>query len=384
MSTFLIIAGEVSGDMHAAKLVSAVRERLPGARFVGIGGERMRAAGVEIFHDTREMAVMGFSEVLRRLGFFRTVLREITDKARELRPDAVILVDYPGFNLRFAAATHRLGLKTVYYICPQVWAWHRSRIPKMARILDRLITIFPFEGSFFAGTPLKADFVGHPLVDEARKALSEPTPPLPWKGEPRIAVLPGSRVHEVQRLLPVMWRAAALIAEKRPSAAFMIPAPSPEIARVVRDTIALLPAGPENWSIEDGNARHVLRQARAAMVASGTATIEAALMSCPSVIAYRLSAFSYLLGRMLVRVKNVGMVNIVAGEEICPEFIQRDATPGALAGAIDPLIDDTPRRATMLAGLERVSAALGDGGTEQRAAGIILEELSEAAGLKEG
>lgn len=380
----MIIAGEISGDMHAAALIRAIRKRLPDSTFFGTGGDEMRAAGVEIIYDVKDMAVMGLAEVLRRFGFFRRVFHEMLSVARERRPDAVILVDYPGFNLRFAGKCHEFGLKTIYYICPQVWAWNRSRITKMRRVVDRLITIFPFEQKYFEGTGLKVDFVGHPLVNEARKALDEVPPELPWDGEPRVALLPGSRAQEIRRILPAMWSAAALVENKHPGATFIIAAPTPKIEDIVRRQIEDLYKNPPSAfslqpsafpTIVTGNTRQVLRQAQAAMVASGTATIEAALMSCPMVIAYRMAALTYLLGRMLVGIDHIGMVNIVAGKEVCPEFIQGKATPKSLAEAINPLLKDSLERSMMIQELEKVSTALGPGGAEDRAANIIEDVL---------
>ncbi len=376
---FLIIAGEVSGDMQAARLVAAIRRHLPGAEFYGIGGEEMRAAGVETFYDVRDMAVMGFSEVLRRLRFFSRVFHGMKALLQRRRPDAVILVDYPGFNLRFAAVAHAMGIHTIYYICPQVWAWHRSRIASMARIVDHLLTIFPFEKAVFEGTGLKVDFAGHPLVDDARRTWEEPPAALPWQGQPKIALLPGSRRHEVQRILPVMWEAAARIEKTRPEASFIIAAPNERVEAMVRGQISRLPEGPARWDIVTGRTRQVLRQAGAAMVASGTATIDTALMRCPMIVVYRVSWPTYWMGRMLIRVDHIGMVNIVAGGRLCPEFIQHRAVPEEMAQAMLPLLSDTPRRLEMVAGLQRVSDALGGGGAAERAAESIIQSLPPAS-----
>ena len=242
--TLLIVAGEVSGDMHAALLLEALRRHDPALRAFGVGGDRLRAAGMEILYDVRDTGVMGFTDVVRRLGFFRRMFKVLTAQARERRPDAVVLIDYPGFNLRFAAAAHAMGLKVIYYICPQVWAWNRRRIPRMAKIVDRLISIFPFEPAVFAGTGLKTDFAGHPLVDEIRESLSEPASPLPWGGEPRIAILPGSRDQEITRLLPVLCEAACLIEQRRPGASFLMAAPSAEKGTKLRALLAQMPQRP--------------------------------------------------------------------------------------------------------------------------------------------
>ena len=372
----MIIAGEVSGDMHAAETVAALKRTLPDIEVFGIGGEHMRAVGVETLHDVKEMAVMGFAEVLRRFGFFRRVFHEMLDVARTRQPDAVLLVDYPGFNLRFAARAHALGIKVIYYICPQVWAWDRSRIPKMARVVDRLITIFPFEAECFAGTGLQVDFAGHPLVDEARAVNLTLPSRLPWRGEPRVALLPGSRVHEVERLLPLMWEAAGRIESQYRKASFVIAAPSPQMAALALECIGSRPGGPSRWEVVVGQTRQVLRQARAALVASGTATIEAALMRCPMVVAYRTSALTFLLARLLVRLDHIAMVNIVAGKRACPEFVQGDATGEHLADALAPLLGDGPERIEVLASLDDVIRRLGDGGASTRAAESVAAELA--------
>ena len=298
------------------------------------------------------------------------------DLARTRKPDAVVLVDYPGFNLRFAAKAHGMGLKVVYYVCPQVWAWHRSRIPKMARIVNRLIVIFPFEPDVFRNTGLKVDFVGHPLVDVTRAALSEPARSLPWTGEPRIALLPGSRRQEIERILPVLLSAAALIEKRKPGTSFILASPSQEIADRARAILSAQADKPAHCEIVVGETRQVLRQARAAMVASGTATIETALMGCPLIVVYKTSPVTYFFGRLLVKVPHIGMVNVVAGRELCPELIQDAATPEALAAALIPLVDDTPERKAMLAGLEQVRDALGQGGAAERAGDVLLKELS--------
>ena len=373
----MIIAGEVSGDMHAARLVRAVKERLPGARFFGIGGPAMRAAGVGTAYDIADMAVMGVTEVIRRYGFFRRVFAEMVEVAGKLRPDAVVLVDYPGFNLRFAAKAHELGIKTLYYICPQVWAWNRARIPRMAEMVDRLITIFPFEAGHFSGTGLTVDFAGHPLVDEAKAALAEPEADLPWKGEPRVALLPGSRPHEIRRILPPAWEAARQIEADHPNASFMVATPSREAETTVREVMSGLPDGPARWDVVADNTRQVLRQAKAGIVASGTATIEACMMQCPMVIVYKVATLTYLLGRMLVRVPDIGMVNIVAGERVCPEFVQGAATPTNLAAALRPLLSDTPERRTMVDELRKAKESLGEGGAEERAAESVIAELED-------
>lgn len=373
--TVLVIAGEVSGDQRAAEVIRAVRAQHPDISFWGIGGPEMRAAGAETLHDIREMAVMGLVEVLRRYFFFRRVFNEMIAVAVTKKPDAVLLVDYPGFNLRFAAQMKQRGIKVIYYICPQVWAWHRSRIPKMAQIVDRLLAIFPFEPEVFTGTNLKVDFVGHPLVDVAQAARNASPRSLPWQGEPCIALLPGSRRQEIERILPPIWQAAGIMQQQNPNASFILAAPSEAVAKIVRATLASLSNGPTKWELVIDQTRAVLRQARAALVASGTATLETALMNCPMLVVYKTSLPTYLIGRQLIRVNHIGMVNLIAGRTVCPEFIQHDATPEKLAVALTPLLGETTERAAQLTGLAEVATKLGAPGAANRAADILLTEL---------
>jgi lipid-A-disaccharide synthase len=383
LKSVLIIAGEQSGDMHGAKVVRAVLAKNPDVKFFGIGGERMREAGVEILQDAKDMAVLGLVEVLKRYGFFREVFYRIVDAAKTRKPDAVLLIDYPGFNLRFAEQAHKLGLKVVYYICPQVWAWHRSRVAKMAKIVDRLLVIFPFEVDVFKGTGLRVDFVGHPLVEATRKVLEAPDEPLPWRGSPRVALLPGSRRQELERILPSLIAAASRVEILFPNASFILAAASDEMAELAKMIIeekgrAVLGA-PRAARIEivTRSTRQILKQADAAWVASGTATLETALMDCPMVVVYRTARMTYEVGKRLIRVPHLGMVNLLAGRELCPELIQDSATPEKLCGAIAPLLTDSPARRAMKEGLAEVRAKLGDGGAAERAAETLLQTLNE-------
>jgi lipid-A-disaccharide synthase len=372
----LIIAGEISGDMHAAGVVRSLRAIRPGLRFFGVGGPCMESAGVELHYHVRDTAVMGFVEVLKHIFFFRRMFHSLLQSAKERRPAAVILVDYPGFNLRFAAQAHKLGLKVIYYICPQVWAWNRSRIGNMAKTLDRLITIFPFEVEVFRNTGLPVDFAGHPLVSETTRALAEPEADLPWNGSPRIALLPGSRKNEIERILPVMCRTADLLEQQYPGAAFLVAAPDEAIARKQNLMLAKMTRKPRNIRIIPGQTREILRQATIALVASGTATIETALMRCPMAVIYRVSPITYLLAKMLVRVPYIGMVNIIAGREVCREFIQHKACPAAIVTAVLPLLTDTKERRDMLASFEMIRKTLGTGDVANNAARLINETIS--------
>lgn len=373
MKSLLVIAGELSGDMHAAGVVRALKASRPDLQVYGIGGDALRGAGMDIVVESRDMAVLGLWEVLKRYRFLRGVFHRMVRLADERRPDAALLVDYPGFNLRFAAEMKKRGIRVIYYVCPQVWAWHRSRIQKMAKIIDQLLVIFPFEVDVFAGTGLKVEYVGHPLVDEARRertATDEHS--LPWRSAHRLALMPGSRRQEIDRLLPDMIRSAGLLQRRIPDLSTLVAAATPEIAGLIRSRLSAIPDGPSSLEVVVGSTRRILREARAAMVKSGTSTIEAALMGCPMVVVYRTAPLTYWLGKCLVRVPYLGMANLIAGREAFREFLQDAVTPEALAGGVLPLLSDTPERAASLAAVAEVSQKLGAGGAAECAARKIL------------
>lgn len=376
MKSLLVIAGELSGDMHAAGVVRELKARAPDLQVWGIGGDDLRAAGMDIVVEARDMAVLGLWEVLKRYGFLRGVFHRLVRLARERKPDAVLLIDYPGFNLRFAAEMKKLGIKVIYYVCPQVWAWHRSRIPKMARILDRLLVIFPFEVDVFAGTGLRVDYVGHPLVDEARRERAAETgPDLPWRGPRRLAILPGSRRQEVERILPAMIQAAGILQRRDPELSVVVAAASTEMATQIRGRLLGVTGRPLALEVVVGSTRRILREATAALVKSGTSTIEAALMGCPMVVVYRTAGLTYWLGKRLVKVPYLGMANLIAGREAFRELLQDAATPEALAVAVGPLLRETPERAASLEAVAEVTRKLGEGGAAQHAASIVMDEL---------
>jgi len=379
MSRIMIIAGEVSGDMRAAELVEAANAITPGLRWFGIGGPAMRAAGVETRHDVKDMAVIGFAEVVKRYPFFKRVFNEMIQWAADEKPDLAVFIDYPGFNLRLAEKLHAQGIRTLHYICPQVWAWHRSRIPKMAGYLDHLITIFPFEAEHFAGTGLPVTFVGHPLVDSIEQSRQENPPPLPWQGLQRIALLPGSRHGEISRLLPVMLEAAALLDQRIPGCSFIVAAPGSEQANLANEICARGPKTSAPVTVIEDMTRDVIREADAAMVCSGTATVETALLGCPMVVVYKLNPISYRMFKAMIHVKHIGMVNIVAGREICLELVQGCATGPNLANAIEPLLTPTEARHAMLEALKQFRENMGEGGAASRAAAVLTKMLQVGA-----
>jgi lipid-A-disaccharide synthase len=375
----LICAGEVSGDMHAAALMRALRERVPGPLvFRGFGGDAMRAEGAELLYHTDRIAIMGITPVIQNLPFLLGMIRHMKREILAWTPDLVLTVDYPGMNLRLAEFAHENGLKTVHYICPQVWAWHQSRIPKIARIFDLMLCLFPFEPACFKDTPLRAVFAGHPLVDRAAETRAAPPAALPWQGKHRIGLLPGSRTSEITRILPRLLEAAALL-EKRlgGDCSFIIPAPTAKMRalgeRVARET----PSKPRRLAFVDGQARQVLLQAHTAAVASGTATLEACLMRCPTVLVYDAPFLTYVVVKLFVKgIKHAGLANILAGREVMPELLQKDFTPERLADQLFRYLTDEKARRATLANLDATNALLGPGDASGRAAEAIAQLLA--------
>ena len=372
--SLLVVAGEVSGDLHAGAVLEALRKKDPSLHVFGIGGDRMAAAGVELVAHAGDMAVFGPVAALLRYRFFRRRFMALLRAAASRGPAAALLVDYGGFNLRLARQLKRRGVKVIYYISPQVWASRPKRIRRMAEAADLLLVIFPFEPEVYRGTGLRVEFVGHPLVDEIAAFRATAETGLPWGGTERIALLPGSRRQEVELLLPALLQTARRIARLRPDAGFLIAAPGEDMARVARERLAAssdLPAGIE---VVVNRTREVLRQARAAIVTSGTATLETALLGCPMVIVYKTSPLLYYIARRMVRVPHIGMVNLIAGGAVCPELIQGDVTGAAVAQGLLPLLDDTRERREQCAALAEIAGRLGEGGAAAR----VCEHLCRA------
>ncbi|VGO21366.1 lipid-A-disaccharide synthase [Pontiella sulfatireligans] len=367
----LVIAGEVSGDLHAAKAVQAVKARSPETVFWGIGGDDLRAEGVELLQHTDQMGVMGIVEVLKQYRFFKQVFQQVLDEVDKREPDAALLVDYPGFNLCLAAELKKRGVKVYYYISPKVWAWNKKRIPKMAQVIDRLMVIFPFEVEVFKDTGLQVDFVGNPLVAQIDDFISREAKPLPWRSERRIALLPGSRKQEIERILPTMLEAAKKLEAQFPGLSFMIATPNARIEKIVNEQIIQCLEKPARLDVICGNAREAMRQAEAAIVTSGTATLETALIGTPHILVYKTSGLTFWLGKKLVKIAHVGLVNIIAGRPVCPEILQDAATPEALAASTAQLMDDTPERKAMLEGYAEVRQLLGAKKAAENVAAIL-------------
>ncbi len=370
MARLFVVAGETSGDTHAAAVLRELALLDPHLVVAGLGGPRLHALHPEVEDWVAEAAVVGLWDVLRRYGWFRRCFQRTLERAAAFRPDVVLLVDYPGFNLRLARALHARPArpKLVYYISPQVWAWNRGRIPRMARILDRMLCIFPFEKELYEHSGLPTDFVGHPMAER----ILESGPP-PTRDPDLVALLPGSREREVRKIFPVMLEAAALVRQARPATRFATAAASPAL----REFLAGMAAA-ARLPCEAGlrNAEVLMRTAAAGMVASGTATLEATVLGLPYLLVYRVSWLTYAAGRLLIRVPHLGMANILAGRPIVPEFIQHQARPAAMARETLRLLDDPQARRTMLEDFVAVTRSLGPAGAARKAA----EALHSVAG----
>jgi lipid-A-disaccharide synthase len=364
-------AGEPSGDLHGARLANALRRRFPGAELFGFGGDGMRDAGVELLAHVDQLAVMGFVEVFRHLPFFVRLLRRAGAELDGRRPDLVIPIDYPGFNMRLARQARTRGVPVLYYIAPQVWAWHRGRMKQLARTTDRIAVILPFEEALFRDAGAIATFVGHPLAEQPAPAADRAS----WLGalgvdaeRPVLALFPGSRPQEVARHSETFTAAAEAVRSRMPAVQPVLATS----ATVPADAYAGMPwpRTADGWSL--------LHHSRAALVKSGTSTLQAALALTPMVITYRVHPATFFLARRLVRVPHVGLVNLVAGERVAPELLQNEATPGRLAAALLPfLAPSSSERARALRGLARVRDALAPAGdglcTSDRVAALAAE-----------
>jgi lipid-A-disaccharide synthase len=370
----LLVAGEPSGDLHGATLARALTALAPGLRLAGMGGPRMAAAGVRILHGIDRTAVVGGTEVLGRLPLLWRIFRDLCRCLRERRPRAVVLIDFPEFNLRLARRARRLRIPVIYFLAPQVWAWRRGRLRDMARDVSRVLAVFPFEVGLYREAGVPVEFVGHPLLDVlptfdravARAELATPK-------ETLVGLLPGSRVEEVRRHLPVLLEAALRILRRVPEARFVLPlAPTIPLAAIDGP---LQRAELLGVRIVPGEAHRVMAGADLVLVASGTATLEAACYGTPMVVLYRLSPLSYALARLVVRgVSAISLPNILAGRAAVPELIQGRATPARLAHAAVRLLENDAARAAQRLALREVRARLGQTGAGERAARAVLQE----------
>jgi lipid-A-disaccharide synthase len=387
---FLISAGEASGELYGAGLMTALRGRVPSAEFFGVGGQRMRDAGCDTVIDAHEISVVGLAEVVTHLPHIYSEFKRLVREAKARRPDAAILIDFPDFNLRLARELHQLGIPVIYYVSPQLWAWRQGRVEQIRRYVKKVLVIFPFEAEFYRQHNVAAEYVGHPLADETLPSISreqyaaenELDQAKTW-----IALLPGSRKKEFTLNFGPMIEAGNLLSRPRqlkarmghplshPQYEFLLPvASSLDRAWVLRQIGE--PARLPIRLVDD--ARPALAHSRAAIVASGTATLQTALIGTPFVMVYRVTPTTWLLGRRLVKVNRFAMPNLIAGRDVVPEFVQHDFRPHAVAAAVRELIDDAPKRQSMLEGLGEVRARLHPEGSEtasEKAAAAVIEAV---------
>ena len=371
-ATVYFVAGERSGDNHGAALLKALRARVPEMRFVGRGGPKMRALAGGKFRDwINDTAVVGLWEVIRRYPFFRKQFQATISEVEAVKPNAVVLIDYPGFNLRLAHALRVKfpGLRIIYYISPQVWAWNRRRISQMARSIALMLCIFPFEPELYNASGLRAIFVGHPMLSVVPSgSVTSP------RDDKLVGLFPGSREREVKKIFPVMRQAALELSHQDHDLRFVVSAASEPLAELIRaDLYGKHATG--KFSIVTGDAPSLMERVNVGMVASGTATLEAALSELPFVLIYRVAWLTYLAARLVVKVKYLGMPNVLANREIVPEFIQHKARPRAIAAAVARLLTDKTERTQMLTDFACVAQKLGRGEASVNAAEAIVTEL---------
>lgn len=376
MKKVMIMSGEASGDLHGANLAREIRKLDPSIALYGVGSKQMRDAGVRMLADASEISVVGITAVLTHIGAIYRVFTRLKRFLKDERPDILVLIDFPDFNIRLGKAARKLGIPVLYYISPQVWIWRKGRIKTIAGMVKAMIVVFPFEVPLYQKAGVDVRFVGHPLTDIVRSDLTQ--------GQARqvlgleaarrtIALLPGSRTSEIVHLLPDMLKAAKILLSRFQELQFVLPV-APTVDRdFVRSFVEQ-----EDVPVRmvEGRTYDALKASDAAIVASGTATLETGLMALPMVIAYRISALNYFILTKLVRgVKNVGLVNIVAGKRIVPELIQNDSTPENMADAVTKMLSDPVYYKEVADGLACVRAQMGEAGASARAAAVVMEVL---------
>jgi lipid-A-disaccharide synthase len=368
----MIVAGEASGDIYGADLVLEALKLDPGLRFSGIGGARMREAGVETLVDSSDMAVVGLVEVIKHFDVISAAFRKLKQIVLNDAPDLLILIDYPGFNLRLAKVAKKAGIKVLYYISPQIWAWRQGRVKKIARLVDHMAVILPFEAPFYEKAGVPVTFVGHPMLDLVNVGLDRTAAATSFNLDPSrkiVGLFPGSRRNEIEKLLPVIIAAAGKLKERFPDIQFILP-----LASTLQedDIIPLLSTAGLDVTITRDRIHDMIRACDAVISVSGTVTLEIALVGTPMVIIYKLSPLTYQLAKRLVKVDNIGLCNIVAGETVVQELIQDQANPAAIAAEVGKLLCDTAYHATIVRKLGEVYSKLGSGGASLRVAKLAL------------
>ena len=371
----MIVAGEQSGDLHGSNLVRAMHRIDPDLRFYGIGGRKMREAGVELIADAADMAVVGLTEVVGKLGMILGVMRRMKLALKKLKPALLILIDYPDFNLRLGKAAKKNGVRVFYYISPQIWAWRKGRIHKIRKVVDKMAVILPFEEQVYRQVGMDVSFVGHPLLDvvKTKYARQEALRKFDLQdGITTVGLLPGSREVEVSKLLPVMLKAAGILMQSRPPVQFVLPLADALDRDFVEEMIRQesVPVRVVPNEIYD-----VIGVSDIVVVASGTATLETALLGTPMVIIYKVSPLSYYVGTKVINVTHIGLANLIAGKTIVPELIQDDANPNRIAAEVIGILADESRMQSIKEELNQIREKLGSPGASEKAARLACDML---------
>jgi lipid-A-disaccharide synthase len=371
----ILIAGEASGDLHGAHLVEELKQLDPALTFSGLGGTKMQNAGVELYYDMTKLAVVGFAEVIKHYNEFKEIFHLTLNKIKSERPLAVIFIDYPGFNLRLAKEVKKLGIKTIYYISPQVWAWKKSRIKFIKKYIDQMIVIFKFEEDFYAQHGVKTTYVGHPLID-TMKNLTPKDKTLKAVGlvdyKMTLGLLPGSRVKEIERHMPVMLETVESMSKKYPMMQFLL-IKAPTIERKLLDQYIY--DSPAHIKISDQDNYSAINACDICIVASGTATLEVALLEKPMIIIYKTSLMTWLLAKLFVEIPDIGLVNVISQKRIVPECIQFKANAVKIIKELEHIFTNEVRIAEIKAELRKVRKVLDTGGASERAASEIFKTI---------
>jgi len=375
-----IISGEASGDLHGSSLMAAIKRLMPGTNFVGMGGTLMHKEGLTGL-DSSAIAVVGIIEVAKKLGAIKKAFKTLQQLLEQENFDCIVLVDYPDFNLRFAAKAKKLGIPIVYYISPQVWAWRKKRIHKIATLVDKMLVVFPFEEELYKKAGVDVEHVGHPLTEKAVCSLSKEEAAEKFgitdNKSPTVAILPGSRTEEVERHLSPMIDAVELVQKRlKTKIDILLPVAHSLDIKIIKKAIN---GSTARINLVRDDTYSALRAADAALVASGTATLETALIGTPMVIVYKLSGTTFFIGKRLIGIKNVGLPNIVAGKKIVAELIQGQATPENIADELSALLTSKDKRAAMQEEFKEIKNKLGDGSAATRAAISIAGVINRSA-----
>ncbi len=364
-----IIAGEESGDIHGAKLVAEIRKLNPSIKFLGHGGDKMKAAGVEIIEHISDLALVGFTEVIRHLPYMFNVMNNTIKIIQEIRPSRIILIDYPGFNLRLAKKIQKLNIPISYFILPQVWAWKEKRAEIIKKYIDQALSIIPFEKDWFSKHGINIDFVGHPFIEIEKPSITKKEffskHSLTLK-KPLLTLLPGSRQQEIDRHWPIFNDVINKLNNIFPNIQFII-GKAPDV---------ILPDCPDFVHIERDNPRLTMYYGDTGLIASGTATLEAAVLGLPTVVCYKTSKITYWIGKQLAKVKYISLINLIANREIVPEFLQQQMNTERLTKALITLLSDTPEREKMISNYNQITEKLGQGGVYRRSAKLIIDKIS--------